>query len=290
MGQCPFCQQKIEESLLRFGGPCPHCFNQIPGDEAATDPGAALRAKEQAAEAARRRKRQLRNGALAAVVLLSLSGGGWWAYQERLKQEQVLLLDFDDEFFRLGAEEFAALYAVAEEPPPTEAGKATRSPKPPRQGSGEGDGVVDAGVPDRLATEAGDASGPTQTSMGATPAGPGGLDFSGLGSTGPERRGATLTDPVAIEEMIKTTVKRNRPQILSCYNGRLKETPDLQGVWDLTFNVSTAGKATDIQVKGKGVSDDALEACIARNVGAWNFSPINKDFPVKYPLKLKSGG
>ena len=107
MGQCPFCKNQVSAELLRDGGACPHCLNDIPGEDAATDPGVALRAKEAAANAAAQRKRKVRSIALAAAVLLSIVGGiGYTEYQRSL-QYAVLELSFENEFFVISPDELA---------------------------------------------------------------------------------------------------------------------------------------------------------------------------------------
>ena len=107
MGQCPFCKNQVSAELLRDGGACPHCLNDIPGEDAATDPGVALRAKEAAATAAAQRKRKVTSIALAAAVLLSIVGGiGYTEYQRSL-QYAVLELSFENEFFVISPDELA---------------------------------------------------------------------------------------------------------------------------------------------------------------------------------------
>jgi outer membrane biosynthesis protein TonB len=39
MGECPFCSAEISEDLVLYGGACPGCLIDIPGEEAPTDPG-----------------------------------------------------------------------------------------------------------------------------------------------------------------------------------------------------------------------------------------------------------
>ena len=47
---CPFCKGGISADVVQFGGNCPHCLLEIPGEEAPTDPGLVARQKA-AAEA-----------------------------------------------------------------------------------------------------------------------------------------------------------------------------------------------------------------------------------------------
>ena len=93
MSSCPFCQGEIADDLERFGGPCPHCFNEIPGEEAATDPGVAAQAAEKQAQQLQAKKRGVRTVLLGGAALLLLAGGGgWFGYQEHLKQQQIAAL------------------------------------------------------------------------------------------------------------------------------------------------------------------------------------------------------
>lgn len=73
MEPCPFCNTNVNEDLLRFGGTCPSCFGEIPGEEAATDPGEAANAALVQADEERVRRRMLIPAIVALIVLLSLS-------------------------------------------------------------------------------------------------------------------------------------------------------------------------------------------------------------------------
>ena len=75
MEACPFCNTAIDEDLFLYGGTCPNCLNEIPGEEAPTDPGAQARANaEMEAEAARQGSRSSLI-AVAIVAVLAISGG-----------------------------------------------------------------------------------------------------------------------------------------------------------------------------------------------------------------------
>ena len=39
MADCPFCGGEISEAMALDGGTCPHCFGEIPGEDAPTNPG-----------------------------------------------------------------------------------------------------------------------------------------------------------------------------------------------------------------------------------------------------------
>ncbi len=85
---CPYCKGAISEQLAAFGGPCPHCLLEVPGDEAPTDPGLARQQQlDREAVALRaddtRRSRRLAIGAMASFaavitfVIWTVFGGGY---------------------------------------------------------------------------------------------------------------------------------------------------------------------------------------------------------------------
>lgn len=76
MEPCPFCNVPVDEDLHRFGGTCPSCFGEIPGEEAATDPGAAVKAAQDREDESRAKKRMLLPalaGVLAFLILVSVA-------------------------------------------------------------------------------------------------------------------------------------------------------------------------------------------------------------------------
>ena len=51
MGSCPFCKESVDEAILEYGGRCPSCLIEIPGEDAPTDPGEVAKAAQEAAHA-----------------------------------------------------------------------------------------------------------------------------------------------------------------------------------------------------------------------------------------------
>lgn len=303
MGQCPFCKGQVSAELLRDGGPCPHCLNDIPGEDAATDPGVALRAKEAAAAAAAQRKRKITSIALAAAVLLSIAGGiGYTEYQRSL-QYAVLELSFENEFFVVSPEELAQAEAEvkAQEEAERAALAANTGGKKPRAGKSSGGGeyrppeedTLAALEDDRLNTnnDGGAKSGApvAQTTMAPLTVGAGPTIATGP-STAIKRDLPTLTSQAEIDKMVKTAMKRNMGQIKYCYESALRATPNLSGRWTFNFTINTDGTTANISVKGDTMRDTAFEACLAGRVRNWAFQPINKPQPVTFSLPFDSGG
>ena len=46
LAACPFCGRDVDADLVTYGGKCPHCFGEIPGEEAPTDPGEEKKAAD----------------------------------------------------------------------------------------------------------------------------------------------------------------------------------------------------------------------------------------------------
>lgn len=304
MGQCPFCKSQVSAELLRDGGACPHCLNDIPGEDAATDPGVALRAKEAAANAAAQRKRKITSIALAAAVLLSIAGGiGYTEYQRSL-QYAVLELSFENEFFVVSPDELAQAEAevkAQEEAERVALAANTGGKKPKSGGKASGGGEYRPPEEDALAqlddgrlntNGSGGTTGGApvaQTTMAPLKVGSGPTVITGP-STAIKRDLPTLTNQAEIDKMVKTAMKRNMGQIKYCYESALRATPNLAGRWTFDFTINTDGTTQNISVKGETMRDAGFEACLASRVRNWAFQPIDKPQPVKFTLPFDSAG
>ena len=76
MGSCPFCKESVDSAILEYGGRCPSCLIEIPGEDAPTDPGEAAKAAQEAEEAAavNRPRLPLIAGIVAVVALCGVGG------------------------------------------------------------------------------------------------------------------------------------------------------------------------------------------------------------------------
>ena len=100
MSACPFCQTRVPDDLERLGGPCPHCFNEIPGEEAATDPGLELKAAEFRKEQLAAKKQKMVTASVIAVLLvIVVSLVSWTTWKQKQAEAQVaelLNMEFED--------------------------------------------------------------------------------------------------------------------------------------------------------------------------------------------------
>ena len=77
MGECPFCKVQIDEEILIYGGTCPTCLIEIPGEESATDPGGTPEPTETTraileSHGMNNQSSKVLGGVAAAVVLLGI--------------------------------------------------------------------------------------------------------------------------------------------------------------------------------------------------------------------------
>ncbi len=286
MAHCPFCKSTIDDELARFGGHCPKCVIEIPGDETPTDPGIGKRV-EATVESDQRRG----FGVFAAVgglVLVVLVGAGsvlWWRIDQQRQADlrAELQAQQDNDFFILPAEEHQLSYQAAEQEQQAQAQAQSVGRSHAARGS-----VVS--VPS--------ASGTAGSS------GRNSYDFRGaaaedevelaeikerdikveVGSFGPSvpsisiNRGSVgsmaLSDPDEIRKSVGTALETYSKQMTTCYERRLKTAPDLAGTWMVSFAIGTDGRTSGVSVVPQSTRDAQLESCMGQAIAKWTFQPM----------------
>lgn len=300
MPVCPFCHQEIDEHLAVHGGTCPSCFAEIPGEEAPTDPGDQVKARQQV-EDARHVQRSRIPLVLVLLFLVSLVGGATWI---ALRPEPPMpVLDFDE----LGYPEIEIVAAPEDAPEPVpDAAPAPRrrQPQGERQTGldrllGEegpnldGVAIAEAGAATgtRGTRDVGDAGGdivPDQISLRGPSFGLSTDDAAVMSVQRRRMRGETLTDDSVIIEMVRGVLDAETPRLQTCYQRSLRTREDLGGSWVLEFVLNTEGQATNITVTGQEMADEEMERCIAQKVQDWFFQPIKADLPVRKTLRFRA--
>lgn len=307
MESCPFCHSEVSEDLVRFGGRCPKCFGEIPGEESPTDPGHETRQELEAADLKAAGRRSLVPALLVAIAAVSLLGIA--IYVSVPEEPVATVIDFDDAAYDMVDVPFVAY--VEPEPVAPAPRRVAPRPKPDRLKAIRSLEVGDVGG-DVEPTEA-LAAGPEPSAMPepttrqgavgdpeevavADGAGDeqalqsGAVDFGiDVGVSRRATKGVRLTDDSAIIEMIKDVMSAELPRLKSCYEQQLKVVDDLSGRWTLAFVVDHEGFARDVAVVGQGVDDADLESCITAKVVDWEFQPIRADQPVQKTLTFRPG-
>lgn len=302
---CPFCKGSISADLALYGGNCPHCLLEVPGEDAPTDPGAALRARhaEEEAQAARAKaaseRRRVYVGAGAVLLLLGALGYKSWA------DNQPIVYELDD-YYVLPLEELATAPPpeAPVEPAPASGGTESVSTKRPASTRTATNTVRSASSGGTQASSGSAAPPEGAASAGASSAIPGDVasilagrstvggsaSLGGGASIDISRPDVVLTDERAILDMAKQVISRSSPQLQACYNQRLKQVPDLAGAWKVQFVVTKAGTVSGVQVSGTDRRDADLETCIGRNVASWKFMRIAHDQTLAKTYRFKPSG
>ena len=306
MAECPFCGSPVTSHLVSHGGTCPRCLAEIPGEEAATDPGAEIRA---ARERHDRRWITYRNYFLSAGAIGTVSVAGIVAITLALwpKPQVAALLDFDKLDFPMP--EVVASEAMAVVPPADDRIATVQAPPRPgtkpsatsatrfAPGQPIAGGTADAGdladargaetTGARTRTGTADPAGP---SLGLSPAvGP--RPTADLSLQAPRVRrddNLVLSDPDAIRQMIGEYMREQIPQLNGCYDRRLKVDPGLGGRWKLQFVVDRDGSVEHAVVEPIEIADAELEACIVSHVEReWEFGKVAMNQPVSRTLRFQ---
>jgi hypothetical protein len=318
---CPFCKGAVSADVIRFGGNCPHCMLEIPGEEAPTDPGAEVRKRKEEedrvrAEAERKRSRTT---AIAVSLLLVVGIGGVSFAWYRKQNEQAAVLDME-EYYQV---DFASL--PGQQPAPAD-GAVAAAPQgavaaavKPAVGSKSAASRLQAARPDVLAADAPIVTGTTASGDGAVAA-TGGLKRASSGdalpadalptavAVGPTSTGGSsrfggadisvsrvgmdvvLSDEAAIYEMAKRVINASSAQLQTCYNNRLKQVESLKGGWKVSFVIGKDGMTKDVGVSALNAADTELEQCMTRAVQGWRFQRVSKDQPVTKTYRFGPSG
>ncbi|MSP55439.1 MAG: AgmX/PglI C-terminal domain-containing protein [Myxococcales bacterium] len=313
---CPFCKGKTPDDLIQFGGNCPHCLLEIPGEEAPTDPSLLVRKKledEAIGKAKQVRDRRKVQGVIFMLLLGALGGYGVWTTQQ---QHAALTYELPDDLYLPALQEASALAADPEPSSapskpesggpvsPTEATPAAalaRSTDP--QGTAPpkalGDQLayppisapkaaptpvasVQSGGPRRGATP------PAEVELTIAPTLGGDVEVADVSLT--RSKAQALSDDDEIFAMIKEVMSRYQPQVRACYEARLKLNEGLAGAWKVDFIVRKNGSTAEVAVTPEGRKDSQLESCIGKTIEAWKFTTIIHDQPVSQTKRFGASG
>ncbi len=321
LAHCPFCHGDVGEELVLNGGTCQHCFGEIPGEETPTDPGEEVKAQMREEDLRHARRRTLLPVFILTPVALALViGAAVVALRPPPEVEEIVL---GDEFFT----DFRVVLHAADPAEEAEA-KAGASGSGAKSGGSTGEAV--ARKDPSQGRPAVSSLVPSAALLDGSKSVAGSTDFSGAGTYPPDGRrveapgsdrlvggdlgpaqlrggelggssgfdlnvGVQRTAPLLetnadITAAFGVEVKRKVPQLVQCYERRLKAVPDLRGTWRFALTIGTDGKFTDVSVEGLEGSDAELEACMVQRVASWGiYARLKEPKPVKFPLPLRPG-
>ena len=274
MSTCPFCSAEIDEGLSRFGGNCPHCFNVIPGEEAATDPGVPA-VTPPVSEPESGSNKMVLVFAFLAVVAVGASFG--LMGKEKESPEPTAPVEELDQTAQIEAEE----QRVAEEAAVLEAEKAAAAAA---ELEAEEAAAEAAWRRQQKAKEEAERTQATSqasatTSSSSTSSSP----VSSLSAlpTGPTREvvEVVLSTPSDINRAVRNSLKRYKGQLNQCYDKQLVVEDSLQGTWQIAFTVEESGTTSGVVITPKSNSNPDFESCMLRQVSGWTFPRISAPHP-----------
>jgi hypothetical protein len=90
---------------------------------------------------------------------------------------------------------------------------------------------------------------------------------------------------------VRFVVSHHLPQVQSCYERALKQSPGATGTIDLAFTLGNDGRATFAHAVGNTTGSDDLAACLAGLVESWSFPrPARGPIDFVYPFAFAGGG
>ncbi len=301
MGRCPFCQESVERDILVNGGRCPHCLIEIPGEEAATDPGEdALARQAEEEEAARRSPGPL---IAAAALLVALVGGGAFVMMGDEPAAVAVGESGAEIYKKVGSEGLRKIVlddepAEVVDPVPTKASPG-RSPTTTAVAKAApvapvADGGPEAPPPLREPGADGGAA-PTKTAAilpgGGAAGGPtaslsdplGGL--GGPGKKGPGRKEACGDQ---IREVLNVNMGTLRRQMNRCEADATKRGVTIPTMVEATMVITRTGKVSDVSLRVGGEREADFESCVLKAARTYSFPPFCEDLEVSKAFRFGS--
>ncbi len=297
MGACPFCKEAVEEDILEYGGRCPSCLIEIPGEDAPTDPGEATKAAQAAEEAAASSSSRapLLAGALALVALI---GGGAFlmstpdtgAELAHVETGAAAYKRVSTSFLTIDLDDDDAAEAPSKAAPTAKKSsrKATRKAKPSKKSAqpttipelpdDDLDAVANVELQDAgsaveepgLQAPAGGVNDPAKAGIGVgaitRQAGGGSMDPS-VGSS-PRNRGAKAMEYCGdqIRDVAKAQMKQLDGQFSSCVDRVLKRDESFSSAVKVLIAVEKDGRIAAIDLRPSNTDDAEFLGCLEKTI------------------------
>ncbi len=274
MGSCPFCGGEVSEDLERFGGVCPHCFGEIPGEEAATDPGEEVKAQLRAEDDRRKRAAAMRPVLIAVPLTLAVLG---IVYVNIAPEPMAEPLEF-------GADEMAFEIDIAE----LDTDAAWEQRKAVAKAEAEAEEAARLAATRRAkAKQAGVVPAAGEPDGSIEPAAKATVGDNGMVMVASRRRGPVLADRADIKAAFQDVFRSRAGRLEICLKKALQTTPNLKGSWVFSIVIDKQGAFTEVEVTGKGMTSPGFESCLQKEVSMWRLGgELEKPWPVSFPINF----
>lgn len=288
MASCPFCHAPIDDVAARFGGRCPKCFIEIPGDEAPTNP--SIKPPEPAPPKPNRAARAVLS--IAGLALAS-SFCVWWSAlrSNHNAQGASILSDSDFSSFYMvplnDIETVTPKQELAANPKGTSRSTKGSTTSSPAQKNGSTVGAEPLAQEKTSASPANAAGSPRAEASKPVESSP---TMNARGDIAIRQRQMEASEEESIDESVRksvfTDVKNYSGQIQACYERRLKQDNTLKGSWLMSISVGTDGKPTHVTARGQQRKDAELEECMITRARTWRFQRLSESMTFEIPYRL----
>lgn len=305
MGACPFCKGAVDEEILQFGGRCPSCLIEIPGEEAPTNPGEAAKAEQEAAV------KGPRVGIIAVIVggVIAVAGGGYLAMSPephpselaasgsdayKNVSQKYLVIDLDDEPATEEGDAVADAAPTAKKKPKTASASAKKSATPKATPAltpaatpgllGDDDlGEIDVAVADAgPSTREGSARAPEAsrelptTDAGMVPklgSGGSGADPMAVAVAGGPRGRLEAVEVCGdgIRDVVKGRMSQLGKRLTRCADKMVKQDEGFRAVVKVNVSIETSGKISRVDMRPSGSDDAVFLQCLETTIRATGF-------------------
>jgi hypothetical protein len=93
--------------------------------------------------------------------------------------------------------------------------------------------------------------------------------------------------PTISEDDVVGVVRKKKGQVKACYEKELKSEPDLVGVVQVGWTVSSSGSVRNVRVMVNSTGNKDMEQCIERTIGGWSFPSSSAGVDIEYPFKFR---
>ncbi len=299
MGQCPFCHQSVEPDVLVNGGRCPHCLIEIPGEEAATDPGeSALVREAEEAEAARRSP--LPFLAVGALVL-AIGVAGAFALRGPVPEDVAVGESGADIYKKVGSEGLRKIVLEDEPAVQEEPEEVVASAKPTRsnpRSSGNSRTADLGGGPEAPPPmpEASPDEGPATKTAGMVPAASVGgpapsLNDPMMGLGGPGKKGPGVVEVCGdqVSEVLKQNMGTMSRKLSTCSSAATERSADFSSSVEATMVITKSGRVSDLSLRVGGSRDSEFEQCVSQVAKAYRFPRFCEDLEVMKTFRFGKG-
>ena len=109
--------------------------------------------------------------------------------------------------------------------------------------------------------------------------------------SGSQQDSTVASSTVSAKELDAATLmsiaQQHYTELRSCYETRLKESPELQGMVEVELTIDSKGHIREGRITNDTIGDPELQFCIAQRILGWKFPPhADESLTVQFPFEF----